>query len=443
MVGSEFYSECHRAAAEQRPIEFSTHYAPLKLWMDVHAYPSDGGLSLYFQDVTTRRGIEEQSAQSQRLEALGRLAGGVAHDFNNLLTIIGGYGQMVLDAVDARSDLGKDVQIVVDAALRASTLTRQLLAFSRRQVVQPKILDLNRLIVKMGKMLRRLIGEDIELRLELRSDLGRILADAGQIEQVIMNLAVNARDAMPTGGRLSIRTDNRAVAQRPEPTAQLAPGDYVLLAVSDTGTGIDEQTRSHIFEPFFTTKGKGKGTGLGLATVYGIAKQSGAEISVDSEPGQGACFQIHFPRASKTHKTRHGVTRALPPGGTETILLVEDDPEVRALARSMLSRLGYRVIEAGGPTEALDLFQTGRESVDLLLTDVIMPRMNGRELAEWMSAERPGLKVLYFSGYTDDVIERYGIAVDAALLRKPFSREALGSKVRAILDERQADAAAC
>ena len=351
--------------------------------------------------------------------------------------------QMVLDAVDTGSDLGRDVKIIVEAASRASTLTRQLLAFSRRQVVQPKILDLNRLIARMGKMLRRLIGEDIELKLELRPDLGRIQADPGQIEQVIMNLAVNARDAMPTGGRLSIRTDNRA-AQQSGTAPQLAPGDYVLLEVSDTGTGMDEQTRSHVFEPFFTTKGKDKGTGLGLATAYGIAKQSGAEIWVDSEPGRGACFQIHFPRVSKAPKTRGTApVRHTPKTGTETILLVEDDAEVRTLARNMLARLGYMVLEAGGPAEALRIWETARDSVDLLLTDVIMPQMSGRELAERVTRERPGVRVLYVSGYTDDVIARYGIAGDAALMHKPFSREALGSRVRAILDQRQADAAGC
>jgi hypothetical protein len=434
LAGSVFEQESRRAAAEQRPVEFSAFDAGRKRWADVHVYPSGSGLSIYFQDASARKALEEQSVQSQRMEALGRLAGGVAHDFNNLLTIIGGYSQMVLDALDGKNPLRKDVEPIAEAATRASALTRQLLAFSRRQLLQPKIVDLNRLITKMNKMLRRVIGEDIELKLALRPDLGRTQADPGQMEQVIMNLAVNARDAMPTGGTLSVTTSNWEAAGGAG-APDLAEGAYVLLSISDTGTGMDERTRTHIFEPFFTTKARGKGTGLGLATAYGIVKQAGGEIRVDSEPGQGACFRIYLPRVRKAAKGQRTARLRRPRKGSETILLVEDEPEVRKLAREMLARLGYRVLEAADADQALALWDALKDSIDLLLTDVIMPHTSGRELAEQLTAVRPGLKVLYMSGYTDEVIARSGIVQnDTPLLQKPFSREALGLGVRAILD---------
>ncbi len=435
--GSLFEQELQRAADTGRPIEFSAPYAPLKLWLDVHVYPSENGLSVYFEDITMRKLQEEQSRQSQRLEALGRLAGEVAHDFNNLLMIIGGYGRIALESIDRNQGaLRRDVEMVVEAALRASALTRQLLAFGRRQVVQPRVLDLNRLIRKMARMLERVTREDIELRLLLRAGLWRIEADAGQIEQVIMNLAVNARDAMPGGGTLSIITENREVTGGPATAPPLAPGSYVLLAVSDTGMGLDQEARDHLFEPFFTTKAKGKGTGLGLATVYGIVKQSGGEIWVDSEPGQGARFEIYFPRAekaSKKHKDAPDLSK--PRGGSETILLVEDDPEVRKLARNMLAPFGYRVLEAASPAEALAIWKNGHLLIDLLLTDVIMPQMSGRELADRLAESRPGLKVLYMTGYSDDVVLQRGVeAGKVPVLQKPFTREALGTRVRAVLD---------
>jgi PAS domain S-box-containing protein len=435
LVGTVFEHEYRRAADEQRPVEFSAFDIERKLWADVHVYPSEHGLSIYLQDITARKLLEEQSGQSQRLEALGRLAGGIAHDFNNLLTIIGGYGQMLVDAMDGRNPLRKDVEPIVEAANRASALTRQLLAFSRRQVMQPKVVDLNRLITKMNKMLRRVIGEDIELKLALRSDLGRTKADAGQIEQVLMNLAINARDAMPKGGSLSITTDNYQAAADQDP-AGLPPGDYVSLTFSDTGTGMDEYTRTHVFEPFFTTKERGKGTGLGLATAYGIVTQAGGEIRVESAPDKGACFRIYLPRTRKAPKVhQEGDAHRRPRKGTETILLVEDEPEVRKLTREMLTRLGYRVLEAANAAEALDVWSASQDSIDLLLTDIIMPHMSGTELAGELSAGRPGLKILYISGYTDEMIARHGVMQNnAALLEKPFTREALGLKVRSILD---------
>jgi PAS domain S-box-containing protein len=437
LAGSLFYQELQRAAAGERPIEFTAPYAPLKLWLDVHVYPSANGLSVYIQDVTMRKLLEERSQQSQRLEALGRLAGEVAHDFNNLLTIIGGYSQIALESIDkSQGALRHDVEIVAEAASRASTLTRQLLAFGRRQVVQPRVLDLNRLITKTARMLKRMIRADIDLRLLLRPDLGRVKADPGQIEQVVMNLAVNARDAMPLGGALSIVTENRQVSGEAENEPRLAPGSYVMLAVSDTGTGLDREARDHLFEPFFTTKPRGKGTGLGLATVYGAVKQSGGEIWVDSEPGRGTRFEIYLPRASKIPKPRRErPSHPAPRGGTETILLVEDEPEVRKLASIMLAGFGYRVLEAAGPSEALAVWETSRGAIDLLLTDVIMPQTSGRELADQMAAFRPGLKVLYMTGYTEDVILLRGVeAGKVDLLQKPFSREALGLRVRSILD---------
>ncbi|HEY1206315.1 MAG: PAS domain S-box protein [Bryobacteraceae bacterium] len=436
LADSVFRQELERAADTQRPIEFSAAYAPLHLWLDVHAYPSADGLSVYFQDVTMRKLAEEQSQQSQRLEALGRLAGEVAHDFNNLLTIIGGHSQIALESIDrSQTALHRDVEIVVEAAGRASALTRQLLTFSRRQALQPRVLDLNRVVTKMAKMLERVTREDIELRLLLRAGLWRVEADAGQVEQIIMNLAVNARDAMPRGGTLSIVTENREVTGE-SGTAPLAPGRYVLLAISDTGSGLDPETRDHVFEPFFTTKPRGKGTGLGLATVYGIVKQSGGEIRVDSEPGMGARFEVYFPRTDKTsQRQKDGPVRSKPRGGRETILLVEDEPGVRKLARDMLARLGYRVLEAASPAEALGIWESEQGSIDLLLTDVIMPQMSGRELADRLAESRPGLKILYVTGYSGDVILQRGVeAGKVELLQKPFSREALGRRVRKVLD---------
>ncbi len=435
LAGSVFRQELERAIDSQQPIEFSAPYAPLSLWLDVHAYPSADGLAVYFQDITMRRVQEDQSRQSQRLEALGRLAGEVAHDFNNLLTIIGGHGRIALESIDkSQAGLRRDIEIVVEAAVRASALTRRLLTFSRRQVVQPRVLDLNRLVTRVARMLERMTREDIELRLLLRAGLWRVEADPGQIEQIVVNLAVNARDAMPTGGMLSIVTDNREVTGAPG-TPPLAPGRYVLLAVSDTGRGLDSETRSHLFEPFFTTKAKGKGTGLGLATVYGIVKQSAGEIWVDSEPGKGARFEIYLPRTDKiARRTKAAPDRSKPRGGSETILLVEDEAGVRRLAREMLARLGYRVLEAAGPAEALAIWESER-SIELLLTDIVMPQMSGHELADRLSEARPGLKILYVTGYSDDVILKRGVeAGKAALLEKPFSPESLARSVRAVLD---------
>jgi two-component system, cell cycle sensor histidine kinase and response regulator CckA len=429
VVDSVFCQEYRSAVSAGRPAAFTGFEPKRRLWLQVRVCPSEAGLDVHFQDVTAHKALEEQSGQSLRLQALGRLAGGVAHDFNNLLTIIGGYGQMLLDAVDSRSPLRKDIEPIVEAAARASGLTRQLLAFSRRQHVQPKIVDINRLITKLNKMLRRVIGEDIELKLALRSGIGRTLADPSQIEQVIMNLAVNARDAMPTGGTLRIVTENVEI----EAAGNVPAGSYVLLAIDDTGGGMEPLTRLHLFEPFFTTKAEG--TGLGLATVYSIVKQAGGEIEVESEPQKGTRFRIYLPRARKEARERRTNGARRPRKGTETILLVEDEPDVRHIACAMLQRLGYRILDAGDAAQALTIWNTCNERIDLLITDVIMPQASGRELARTLTALQPGLKVLYISGYTDDVIGRHGISQsDVALLPKPFTREALGLKVRSILD---------
>jgi PAS domain S-box-containing protein len=438
LPGSVFHAECLRAVAEGVPVEFSTACAGGKLWVDVHAYPSESGLSVYLQDITERKQLEERFRQSQKLEALGRLAGGVAHDFNNLLTIIGGYSQMVLDALPNRSPLHKDLEAVAEAANRASALTRQLLAFSRHQMVEPKILDLNRLVEKTNRMLRRVIGEDIDLCLALTPGLGRVRADPSQLEQVLLNLALNARDAMPQGGKLSIET-SEVVLEGHFSLAppELLPGAYLVLSIADTGTGMDASVRSRIFEPFFTTKTKGRGTGLGLAATYGIIKQSGGDILVDTELGKGTTFQIYLPRVDRAVKTSRGAApgKRSPRRGTETILLVEDEATVRKLVREMLAALGYKVIEASSGTEALRAWEAARGAVQLLVTDIIMPQMSGPQLARELTLAQPGLRVLFVSGYTSETIARHGVDIsDASLLAKPFTREALGAKVRELLD---------
>ena len=408
--------------------------------MSLSAVQTDdaGRITCILRDITERKHLEEQLRQSQKMEALGRLAGGVAHDFNNLLTIIGGYSQMLLGGVKAKDPARRDLESIVEAANRASALTRQLLAFSRRQVVQPKVLDLNRLVTRMHRLLRPVIGEDIELELSLQKNLGRVKADPGQLEQVVMNLVVNARDAMPRGGRITIQTcptelgeDSAAAPER------LPPGRYVTLQISDTGEGMDAETLSHVFEPFFTTKLRGKGSGLGLSTVYGIVKQSGGEIEVTSQVGSGSAFRIHLPvfeAPVKEAERPRAPSRAAT--GAETILLVEDEGGVRRLAREMLRQQGYTVLEADGGPDALRLWEQHATAIDLLLTDVVMPQMSGRELAEQLKTARPDLKVLYMSGYTNDVIARHGVLdSETAFLQKPFTADSLGRKVRIVLDQ--------
>src|SRR5512141_1254244 len=392
------------------------------------------------RDVTDVRRMEEQLRQSQKMEAVGRLAGGVAHDFNNLLTAISGYSDLLLHRLPEYSTLRRDVEETRKAGDRAATLTHQLLAFSRRQLLQPKVQDMNTVVKNMGQMLRRLVGEDIVLSTDLSPSLPRVKADPGQIEQVIVNLALNARDAMPDGGRITIAPADadlsRAYAVAPP---GVRPGPHVLLSVADTGHGMDEETQAHLFEPFFTTKERGKGTGLGLATVYGIVQQSDGHIRVNSAADSGSTFLIYLPRVEAPENGGQGADRPplpRPSPGTETVLLAEDEDAVRQFAREILSGNGYRVLEAGNGREALLLSEAHRGEIHLLLTDVAMPKMSGRELAERILPLRPELRILYMSGYTDDAILRRGVVEDGIpFLQKPFTPEGLARKVREVLDQ--------
>lgn len=371
------------------------------------------------------------------MEAVGRLAGGVAHDFNNLLTAISGHAQILLEDLPADDPARADIEEISRAADRAADLTRQLLAFSRKQMLRPQVLDPNALIGEIQKMLRRLIGEDIELITRLAPDLGAVRADPGQLEQVIMNLAVNARDAMPTGGRLLIETRNVELGEDDaRRLAPLQPGPHVVLIVSDTGAGMDESTRERIFEPFFTTKEKGKGTGLGLSTVYGIVQQSGGHIWVYSEPGQGTTFKIYLPRVDARPEAAPAPSDADGAhNGREVVLLVEDEDAVRSLARRILEKRGYTVLTARTGPEALRIAERHDGPIHLILTDVVMPEMSGRELAERIAPTRPDARTLFMSGYTEDDVLRRGVLNEgAAFLEKPFTPSALAQKVREVLD---------
>ena len=383
--------------------------------------------------------LEVQSRQAQKMEAIGRLAGGIAHDFNNILTAILGTSQLLLEHLVPGSRGHDDVEEIQRAGQRAAGLTRQLLLFSRQQVLEPRVLDLNAVVVQAQAMLRRLIREDVELRTALAPDLGTIWADAGQVEQVILNLTVNARDAMPAGGVVTIETANvelnGAYAERHVPAR---PGPYVLLAVSDTGVGMDAATLARVFEPFFTTKGPGEGTGLGLATVYGIVKQSSGYIWAYSEPGRGATFKVYFPRAGAAPEP--GVESGVPvgaPGGSEVVLVVEDQDDVRRLTVRILEGRGYRVLSAASGEEALRLVRHNGSAIDLLLIDVVMPGTSGPEVVRLLEPARPAMKVLYMSGYPDASIVHQGLLKPGlAFLQKPFSPEALAQKVRDVLDKR-------
>jgi two-component system cell cycle sensor histidine kinase/response regulator CckA len=387
------------------------------------------------RDVSERDALSEQLRLSQKMEAIGQLAGGVAHDFNNLLTAILGYSQLLAADLRGNPEQFMALEEIRKAGERAAGLTRQLLAFSRKQMLEPRILDLNEVVRHIQEMLSRLIGEDIQVRIRLAPDLGSVRADSGQIEQVIMNLAVNARDAMPRGGQLSIETQNADLDDSYAQThVHVQPGPYVMLAVSDTGTGMDEETRQRIFEPFFTTKEKGRGTGLGLSTVYGIVKQSGGYIWVYSEPGKGTTFKIYLPRVPVPAEPLAAAESAsLPAGGHETILVVEDEESVRSLTRKTLESRGYTVFEAADGGEAIAIAQARR--IDLLLTDMVLPGMGGSEISARIHDIRPGVKVLYTSGYTDDLIIRRGLMEQgAAFLEKPFTPNLIARKVREVLD---------
>ena len=376
------------------------------------------------------------------MEAIGRLAGGVAHDFNNLLTIISGYAGMLKEEFERGNPNEENLKPIIHAAGRAEELTRQLLAFSRRQVLQLKPVNLSRVVGEIEKILRRVIGEDVELRTVLSTRLGIIQADVGQLEQVIMNLAANARDAMPRGGRLTMETANVDLDESyAHEHADVLAGSYVVLTVSDTGIGMNKETQACIFEPFFTTKEVGKGTGLGLATAYGIVKQSGGDIRVSSEPGHGTMFKLYFPRIEQEaakHDAAPSVDRVAT--GSETILVVEDEAAVRGLICHILRRQGYTVLETGEADEALRLSREHPGEIGLLLTDTVMPRMSGPQLAEGVSRLRPGIRVLLTSGYPDNAAGYQGVIREGtAFLGKPFTSEALARKVRELLDARAED----
>ncbi len=391
------------------------------------------------RDVSEQRQLEEKFRQAQKMEAVGRLSGGVAHDFNNLLGVIIGYAEFLQESLQPENSLRSSVDEILKAGKRAASLTRQLLAFSRQQVLDPKVLDLNVVVSDMDKMLRRLIGEDIELSTMPGADLGRIKADQGQLEQVLLNLVVNARDAMPQGGKLLIDTQNMVmdeafVRRYPYP---VQPGPYVCLTVTDSGIGMDVETKARAFEPFFTTKEKGKGTGLGLSTVYGVVKQSGGYIDIYSSPGTGTTFKIYLPRvheAIQAEKTLGGVTSST---GNETILLAEDESSLRTLTRNTLELCGYKVLEAKDGIEALEVSDRYKGPIDLLLTDMVMPGMGGRALAQELTRRRPEIRLAYMSGYTGQAVGSQGpVDPGSVFLLKPFTRELLTRKIREALDRR-------
>jgi hypothetical protein len=414
-----------RKDGKEFPVEVSLSYIEIP----------EGFFAIAFvSDISQRKQLEEQLRHAQKMEAVGRLAGGVAHDFNNMLTVIAGYNRMILDEVSPIGPVHEYAEEISQAAERAGSLTNQLLAFSRRQIVKPLVINVNAVVDQTKKMLRHLIGEDIALQFSLSPDAGNIRADPGHVEQAIINLAVNARDALPTGGVLTIETSNIELDEIYAGThVDVVPGDYVMIAVSDTGIGMDAETKRHIFEPFFTTKETGKGTGLGLATVYGIVKQAGGDVWVYSEPNHGTTFKLYFPRVAQSVTTPQS-NHESPAGFNETILVVEDEKAVRDLTVRMLQKLGYSVLIASGPAEAIELSASGSEQISILLTDVVMPNMGGRQLADILLETRPDLKVIYVSGYTEDTVIRHGV-LEAGIefLPKPFSRESLARKIRDVL----------
>jgi PAS domain S-box-containing protein len=442
-AGQESVLSAHRRALNGEPVQFEARHESAVYQGHVESVPdgSSAGVGLIgiAIDVSDTRRLEQQLRDAQKMDALGKLAGGVAHDFNNLLSVILGYSSMMAAELAAGDPMRADIDEIHAAGERATGLTRQLLSFSRQQMLSPKVVNLNDIVRGMENLLRRIIGEDVDLTTTMAPDLGKALVDPGQIEQIIMNLAVNARDAMPRGGKLTIETANIDL-DLPYAAGHLGikPGPHVMLAVTDTGEGMDEATQALIFEPFFTTKEVGKGTGLGLATVLGIVQQSGGGVWVYSEPGHGTAFKVYFPRTTSAASGLEPASRSGPVSrlrGKETILLVEDDDRVRNVIRTILHRYGYQVLEAQSGDEALLIDALQLAKISLLLTDLVMPRMNGRQLSEQLVQSNPRLRVLFMSGYTDDAVVRLGVLhSDIAFLQKPILPEELVRKVRELLD---------
>jgi two-component system, cell cycle sensor histidine kinase and response regulator CckA len=439
----------HMLRGETRTVDLETRWRrpdgkPLWMYLNASLVQDTAGeplyLLLYLRDITERKSLEDQLRQAQKMEAVGQLAGGIAHDFNNLLTAILGSTELLLADTSPGDPRREDVQEISRSAHRAAALVRQLLAYSRKQVLQPRRVDLNAIVRDMGTMLRRVVGEPIELRLDLDPGLGHVTADPGQLEQVIANLGVNARDAMPRGGTLTITTANvtgrgvTAAADEGLPAA----GPLVSLAVTDTGIGMDDQVRGRLFEPFFTTKELGRGTGLGLATVYGIVRQSGGHIQVRSRPGEGSSFTVYLPRAEAPRPARGALAAAAPvSGGSETVLVAEDEEAVRHLVCRVLRAKGYRVLEARHAEAALDLAAATAEPIDLLVSDLVMPGLGGRALADRLLNLRPALRVLFITGYAPEAVERQGrLPAGHGLLEKPFTADQLAHKVRETLTAR-------
>jgi PAS domain S-box-containing protein len=430
----------HRQALEGKAVPFEVTWKDRRFESHVQALrDSEGviqGVIGVALDITERDRLTDQLRQSQKMQAVGELAGGVAHDFNNLLMVVKGHAQLLLDRLPDASPLRLSVEQVEKAADRAASLTRQLLAFSRKQVLQPRVLDMNEAVGGMIRMFSRVIGENIEMVFLPGGNLGRVKADPGQIEQVLLNLVVNSRDAMPNGGRLTIETSNVELDRGYAAThTSVEPGLYVMLTVTDTGCGMDAETQARVFEPFFTTKGPGKGTGLGLATVYGVVKQSGGYIYVYSEVGKGTTFKIYLPQVTaELDKLSPETDNRRSARGTETILFVEDEHSVRELVRDYLVGAGYCMLEASDGIQALKVAASHPGPIHLLITDVVMPHLSGPELATKLSSERPGLKVLFISGYTDDTVFRHGVLEGGvAFLQKPFNLKALSQKIREVL----------